>query len=310
MAERFWILAAAASLLFGCGNDPQSGGGTELPSPIQVMIVRIGDSADSLDSLPTTSTPKNVLVAARQWRLWDVLPLDGDSSLLESRGLLVDSSGVITLPPDSGTYLVEAWTSSAPPDSLDLRIRARTSDLPDPRTCLTTLAKGEKPVGVRSCAGADSSSPSFLSGVEKPRLPDAVTMVRVPGIAVHRFRILGTSEDTLPVAESRLWQLNPGDLTFRGIMRQKSSPYPDLPTLGSRQTFVLETWEKAGMASSRVAARIDTASFGKALESCLILRMGNPLPEVLTLHACHLEPLNLSGGATPPDHWAMLEYAP
>lgn len=306
MAERFWFFAAAAVLLHGCGSDPQSGGGTELPSPIQVMIVRIVDSGK--DSQPTTIDPEKVLVAARQWRLWDVQTVSDDSSLLESRGLLVDSAGVITLPPDSGTFLVEAWTNATPPDSLDLRLRVATTALP-PANCLTTLAKGTTPTTVRSCLQAGLNSPSYHSGNRGANLPDVVTMVRIPGIPVHRFRILGASGDTLPVGESRLWQLNASDLSFRGIMRQKSSPFPELPTLRTRQTFVLETWSRVGLASSRVAAKVDTGSFGEALRNCVV-RMGNPLPEVLTLHACPLAPLNLSGGAHTPDHWALLEYTP
>lgn len=307
MAERFWLFVATAILLFGCGSDPQTGGGTELPSPIQVMIVRIGDSGK--DSQPVTIDSTKILVAARQWRLWDVQALPDDSSLLESRGLLVDSVGVITLPPDSGTFLVEAWTNATPPDSLDLRLRVSTSALP-PANCLTTLAKGTTPATVRSCAQAGLNSPSFHSGSPGANLPDVVTMVRIPGIPVHRFRILGASGDTLPVGESRLWQLNASDLSFRGIMRQKSSPFPELPTLRTRQTFVLETWSRVGSASSRVAAKVDTTSFGQAQRSCLTQRIGDPLPEVLTLHACHLAPLNLSGGAHAPDNWALLEYAP
>jgi hypothetical protein len=242
--------------------------------------------------------------------LWDIQDLDGDSSLLESRGLLTDSSGVITLPGDSGTYLVEAWTTSDPPDSLELRIRAKTSTLPDARTCLTTLAQGTKPVGVRSCERSDSLSPSFLSGVARGHLPDAVTMVHVPGIPAHRFRILGASEDTLPIGESRLWQLNTSDLSFRGILRQKATPFPELPSLRKNQTFVLETWDHPGTANSRVAAKVDSRSLEQALLNCVILRVGDPLPAVMTLHACHLDPVPLSGGTHPPDHWAFLEYSP
>jgi hypothetical protein len=304
MAERFRLFAAAATLLIGCGSDPQTGGGTELPSPIQVMIVRVSDG----DSEPVTSDSENVLVAARQWRLWDVRTTEGDSILLESRGLLEDSSGVITLPPDSGTFLVEAWTTSTPPDSLDLRIRVAPSALPS-ASCLTTLAKGTEPTTVRSCVQGETNSPSFYSGNRDSNLPDVVSMVRIPGIPVHRFRILGVSGDTLPIGESRLWQLNAGDLSFRGIMRQNEEDFPDLPTLRTHQTFVLETWEQAGVASSRVAAKIDTALFGQAQRNCVV-RMGDPLPDVLTLHACALAPLNLSGGTHAPDHWALLEYTP
>ena len=281
-----------------------------MEQPIQFMIVRVGDSAGRTDSLPATTKPGTVLVAARELRLWDVQELDGDSSLLESRGLLTDSAGVITLPPDSGTYLVEAWTTSNPPDSLDLRIRAKTSTLPNSQTCLTTLAKGDKPSNVRGCERADSLSPSYFSGAPRENRPDVVAMVRIPGTPLHRIRILGVSEDTLPIGESRLWQLNTGDLSFRGILRQKTSPYPDLPAMKSRQIFVLETWEKPGMANSRVAAKVDSRSLDQALQTCLIQRMADPLPDVMTLHACHLDPVPLSGGPNPPEHWAFLEYIP
>lgn len=307
MAERLGLLLAVA-LLAGCGNNPQVGGGTELPSPIQVMIIRYSNS-DTIDSV-TIPPDSNVLVAARQWRLWDLQTMDSDSTLLESRGLLTDSSGVITLPPDSGTFLVEAWTKVDPPDSVDVRIRVATADLPLSSNCMTTLVKGSKPVSIRSCNQDKISSPSSLSGVDPSRLPDVVTLVHLPGLPVHRFRMLDVSEDTLPIGESRLWQLDHGKLSFRGIMKQNLSKFPDFPTLFHGETFILETWDREGMANARVAAKVDGAAVAQAANSCVIIRFGNPLPEILTLHECNLQPINLSGGANPPSHWGFMEYRP
>ncbi len=309
MADRFRLLAAATALLSACGSDPQTGGGTEVPSPIQIILVGSDKWGSTNDSQPTTIDSSRILVAARQWRLWDVQPTSSDSSLLESRGLLTDSAGVITLPPDSGTFLVEAWKNATPPDSVELRLRVANANLPS-ASCLTTLAKGTTPAAIRSCAQSAANSPSFVAGNRGTNLPDAIGMVRIPGTSTHRFRILGTTGDTLSIGESRLWQLDAGYLSFRGIMRQKSSQFPDLPTLRTRQAFVLETWEKAGVAATQVPARINTDSFGQKLDQCQYQRIGDPLPEVMTLHACQLLPPNLSGGENPADHWALLEYAP
>ena len=300
MAERLGFLLAAA-MLAGC-----AGGGTELPgpsaSPIRVFVL-VSPSDDSQPSAATTR------VLARQWRLWSVQPLSADSSALESRGLLADSSGVLTLPPDSGTFLVEAWTNAIPPDSIDLRIVVATSKLPNSANCLTSLAAGPAPSSVRGCTQSQQGSPSSASGFVGSQLPDVVTMVHIPGNPFHQFMIVGTrGGDTLKLGETRLWKMD-ASLTFRGLLRRGSTPTPELPTLSSRESYLIEAWKTAGAAPSRIATHVVMDSLRSAYESCVVT-MGDPLPATLVLHQCPLPAPNLSGGATPPDFWAALKYWP
>jgi hypothetical protein len=303
MLDRFKIPLAAAAFLSGCGLEPQTGGGTELPGPsiqIFVMVDGLGD--------PSTN-PGPTRVAARQWRLWGVQSQTADSTNLESRGLLSDSSGIVTLPPDSGTYLVEAWTKSVPPDSLDLRLKLANSDLPSSPNCLNVIVPGSTPTSIKGCTQNLSTSPSAVSHLGTANLPDVLTMVRIPGVPSHQFRIIGRTGDTLPMGEVRLWKWN-GSFTFRGILKQTGNVTAELPTLAANESFVVEAWRKAGVGPTRIAttAQMDTSQ-ASPLGACKT-PYTDPLPSVLTLHECPLAISNPSGGNVLPDYSAVMEYVP
>lgn len=297
MAERIGALLVAAAMLAGCGSDPNMGGGTELPSPIQIYVVKSPDSKGD-------TTPSSVRVLARQWRLWDVVSQASDSTTLESRGLLVDSAGIVTLPPDSGTYLVEAWTVTTPPESLDVRLRVATASLPMADSCMNRISDRSAPSGLRSCPSP--SAPAARVGASATRPPDVYAMVRIAGVPRHRFRLLGIRNDTLPLGEARLWW-NADTAIFKGILKPGSPLVQELPSLATRERFVIEGWDRSGTAPNRIASHVARSLPDSVYDRCVV-RPAAPLPAVLTLYACDLGPLNLSGGAVAPDHWAIVEY--
>lgn len=300
MAERIGALLVAAAMLVGCGTDPNMGGGTELPSPIQVYVVKIPGSKG--DTQATTGISARVL--ARQWRLWDVVSQSTDSTTLESRGLLVDSAGIVTLPPDSGTYLVEAWTVTAPPESLDVRLRVATASLPLADSCLNRISSLSAPNGIRSCP-SPSTSASRISATP-PHSPDVYAMVQISGTPRHHFRLLGIQNDTLPLGEARLWW-NADTAVFKGILKQGSPLVQEIPSLFAMERFVIEGWNHSGSAPNRIASHVVQKIPDSVYDRCVV-RPAAPLPDVLTLYSCDLAPLNLSGGPAAPDHWAIVEY--
>ena len=200
MPDLRWTLLAAG-LLSGCS---QLGGGTELPSPnIQVYIV--GYSADTGSTAP---------VAARQTRIWALDSQSTDSAHLTSRGLLTDSAGILQLPPDSGTYLLESWIRREPPESLSLHVTIPATALHD-TSCLQILGRSGSLQGLRSCRDT-LSNPSGGTGGSHPEM---LAVVRISGGPAHPFRmLLGTDTTTLRLAEVRLWSWN-DSLVFRGVLR-------------------------------------------------------------------------------------------
>ncbi len=300
MAERIGSLLVAAAMLAGCGMDPNVGGGTELPSPIQIYVVK------STDSRTDTSQPggMSARIFARQWRLWDIVSHEPDSTTLESRGLLVDSSGIVTLPPDSGTYLVEAWTVTSPPDSLDVRLRVATASLPLADSCLNRVSDRDTPNRLVSCPSPTTAASRV--GAAPPRSPDVYAMVRIAGTPRHRFRLLGIQNDTLPLGEARLWW-DADTAIFKGILKPGSPLVQELPSLPERERFVIEGWNHSGSAPNRIASHVAQTIPDSVYDRCVV-RPAAPLPSVLTLYSCGFAPLNLSGGPVPPDHWAIVEY--
>jgi hypothetical protein len=294
------IPLAAAALFTGCGLDPQAGGGTELPGPIRVYVF--------VDSSASTQNPQIASrILASQWRLWDVRSQTIDSTTLESRGLLTDSSGIITLPPDSGTFLVEAWTDTDAPDSVDISVKLANADLPDPN-CVNVVHTGTAPNSIRGCTSSKGTSPSAISRLGDSKLPDVLTMVRIPGKPTHRFRIIGTLGDTLPLREARLWKWSGNQLSFRGILKQTSSVDPELPTLSSNDSFLVEAWKTSDAGPVRISTRHTlTDATVSGLAACTT-PFTDPLPGTLTMHQCRFATPNPSGGPVSPDFSAVMEY--
>jgi len=309
MLDRIALPLALAALLCGCGQDLNAGGGTELPGPIRFYVIS--------ETQTDPANPGAARIAARQWRLWGVQARAADSTTLESRGLLSDSSGIVTLPPDSGTYLVEAWTTTEPPDSVDIRLKLANADLPDASSCLSVLHAGATPNSLKGCTQTRSSSPSAISGLGSTKLPDVLTMVRIPGNPSHQFRILGPVGDTLPLGEVRLWkwtgapnQPRNDSLIFRGVLKQTTSVTSELPTLTGNDSFVMEGWRTPGVGAVRISTstrmsipQSDSLAYCKTAYT-------DPLPSILTLHQCRLGIANPSGGDIAPDFSAVMEYVP
>lgn len=298
MAERPGILAVLAAVLCGCGSDQlNNGGGTELPGPIRVYVIKTESKGQD-----TNTAAARVL--AREWRLWDLVAKDADSTTLESRGVLVDSQGIVTLPADSGTYLVEAWNRTSPPDSVDVLKRLPNSRIPTDDSCLNNLGRSDAPSSLRTCGEGVGSTP------DAQRSPDILAMVRIPGKSRYSFRLLAwNNDDTLSLGEVRLWSFSRTDSVsvFKGLLRKDLVTQFELPRLEPDRYYAFEAWDNAGAAPNRVATRSHRVPSNEVLSSCAV-QPADPLPKVLTLFECHLPPDRMSGGKNAPEHWGIVRY--
>jgi hypothetical protein len=290
MPDLRWTLLAAG-FLAGCS---QLGGGTELPSPIQVYIFAAAD---------TTSTP----VSARQTRIWSVDSQTTDSVHLTSRGLLADSSGILQLPPDSGTFLLESWIHRDGPESLSLHATVPARTFPD-TSCLQTLGRGGSLQKLRSCADT-LQNPSAEPGTARPEL---VAFVRVSGGATHPFRMLrGGDTTTLQLSEIRLWSLSVGDsLVFGGVLRTGGGTIGQLSTLMESEKFVVQGWSKTGAAPERIQVRRASTlpdSVWSGIHACAnnLAAFGS---KVTTLYSCtEGDPPMPADSAT---FWSAVDFVP
>jgi len=286
MPDLRWTLLAAG-LFAGCS---QLGGGTELPSPIQVYIFAAAD----------TTTP----VAARQTRIWSVDSGTADSVHLTSRGLLADSSGILELPPDSGTFLLESWIHRDGPESLSLHATVPASSFPD-TSCLQTLGRGGSLQKLRSCADT-LHNPSAETGAAHPEL---VAFVRVSGGATHPFRMLPRGDTTaLDLREIRLWSLSSGDsLVFGGALRTGGGSIGQLPTLMESDKFVIQGWSRIGSAPERIQVRRASSLSDTVWNNCAnnLAAFGS---KVTTLYDC------TEGGPPMPSDsaafWGAVDFVP
>lgn len=283
MVDLRWTLLAAG-LLCGCS---QLGGGTELPgSNIQVFIYPYsGDTG--------TAAP----VAARQTRIWALDSQVADSVHLTSRGLLTDSAGVLQLPPDSGTFLLESWRYRDPPESLSLHATYPAGSFFD-TSCLQLLARGGSLHRLRSCKDT-LSNPSREPGVASPEL---VAVVRVSGGPAHPYRMVqaGTDTTTIHLAEVRLWSWN-DSLVFRGVLRAG-----ELPTLMEQAKFVLQGWSRVGVAPDRIRVKRPSGLTLPVWDSCAI-NLAAFGSSVTTLHSCSLAGPMADDSA---DFWSAVDFVP
>jgi hypothetical protein len=283
MADLRWTLLAAG-LLCGCS---QLGGGTEVPSSnIQVYI--IGYNQDTGGAGP---------VAARQTRIWALDSQSEDSVSLTSRGLLTDSAGVLQLPPDSGTFLLESWIRRAPPESLSLRAKYPAKSFFD-TSCRQLLGRGGSLHRLTSCRDT-LSNPSRAAGGEPPEL---VAVVRVSGGPAHPFRmLLGADTTTLHPVEVRLWSWGNDSLAFRGVLR-----VGELPTLTEKAKFVIQGWTRTGMAPDRIPVKRSSGLTIPAWDSCAI-NLAAFGSSVTTLHSCRLQSPMPDDSA---DFWSAVDFVP
>jgi len=281
MADLRWALLAAG-FLCGCS---QLGGGTELPGQnIQVFIIPYGQ--DTGGAIP---------VAARQTRIWAVDSQDADSVHLSSRGLLSDSAGILQLPPDSGTFLLESWIHRDPPESLSLHTTYPAKSFND-STCFQLLGRSGSLHRLRSCRDT-ASNPSREPGAESPEL---VAVVKISGGPAHPYRLLGPDTTTLHLAEVRLWSWN-DSLMFKGVLRAG-----ELPTLTEKAKFVLQGWRQVGVAPARIRAVRQSTLNMTDWNKCVI-NLAAFGSSVTTLHSCTLAGPMADDSA---DVWSAVDFVP
>jgi len=287
MADSRWILLAA-SLFTACSQD-NMGGGTELPSPITVVF--------------TSSDTSSTALVARQARIWSVDSTTSDSVRLTSRGILLDSSNVVQLPPDSGTFLLEAWIGDIPPESLSLQASVPKSLFPD--SCTQSLGRSTGLQGVKSC-GDTSASPSRQSGGSSPNL---VALVHISGSATHPFRVKLTDTSVASLGKVRLWSLGTSDsLVFRGQLGVSGDSIGRLPTLTQQQKYVIEIWAPGNSAPGRIAVRRPSSLTSTAWSACPGSTLGSLGPSTLSLFSCSLSPEPFPEDGA--DIWSAIEFWP
>lgn len=263
------LLGLAAGLWLTSCADPQSGGGTELP-----IQVRIYGAAE-----------------AKAWRLWSIQETEvaGRATLqLTSRGNLQDSGGVLSLPANPGTYLLEAWTTRLPADSLPVRFTPSAGFALDP-SCLQTIPQDGELHYTQFCSALDPLQAP--SGRDSATAADRLTLVRIEGQSIQRLQILddpGTRR-LLP-AEARLWSVStdPGSdqtLEFRGVLERESDGTFRFPVVRGTVRWVIEAASDPDVLPVRISqrSRIDSgwSRFVHCQEGVLA-----PLAAVLSVHAC------------------------
>lgn len=295
MPDLRWLLACA--LLAGCGT-PNEGGGTELPSPIQIIV--LNPDAPALSAR----------LAVKQGVLWSVADSTPDSVTLLSRGLLAstDSSSLV-LPPNGGLYLVEAWTTPIPARALPLMRRVSWQALlQDPDiSVLGASAQGTpspltfaKATNYRLGASDSSSSATYRK------------LVRITGAPPHSTVVLATSSwspnryDTIVQQNAFLWSLENDSLTFRGITRSSSGSVGSLLSPEPGVRYVLEIWANQAMVPASVSLRRPAEDLTTSWSSCALHlgRLGNNL----TLYACPNLPASLQRDSA--SSWASFDYLP
>jgi hypothetical protein len=252
-------------LLASCGT-PNEGGGTELPNPIQVVIV------------PDEHTGS---AAARQARIWSVDARTDTSLQLTARGVIPDSQGYLMLPPDSGTYIVESWTRRLPPDSLSLRVEVPLSAFPRGDSCLQLMARADTVQPLRGCGDTTRGPSGSGSGYR----PEAVSWIRVSGSPLHPFRIVDTLGRPLALGGLQLWQITDSGYMFRGVLGTRSG-FGLLPTLTEKARFVVANWSGSGPSRVQVRRTLPALDSANATWSSCADHLAALGSGATTLHGC------------------------
>jgi len=231
-----------------------------------------------------------------------------DSVHLTSRGLLSDSSGILELAPDSGTFLLESWILRDGPESLSLHATVPANSFPG-NTCLQVLGSGGSLQKLRSCADT-LQNPSAEPGSARPEL---VALVKVSGGATHPFRMLhGGDTATFQLSEIRLWSyLSAKDsLVFRGVLRTGGGFVGQLPTLMESDKFVIQGWSRPGVAPERIRVQREATlpdSVWNGVHACA-LNLAAFGSGVTTLYSCP------EGGTPMPEDsanfWSAVDFVP
>jgi len=262
-----------AVLLASCAN-PQSGGGTELPIQVRIYV-----------EVPTQATA---------WRLWSVEESPRTASTqtigysFVSRGVLKDSSGVLSIPNSPGTFLLEAWTRTTPSDSLAV-VRDAPAGFAIDSSCIQSIPLDGQIFHTQACPQMRPATAP--SGQDTARAPDRITMLRIPGGEVQRVQILDDAgaRKLLP-AEARLWSIStdPAEdqtLVFRGRLARESDGSFHFPTERGKVRYVVEAAETEGVLPTTIRSHAKMDEGWSRYLACQE-NILPPLPGTLSVHAC------------------------
>lgn len=284
-------LLFVAALLTGCA-DIQTGGGTDVPSPIR-FVLQNGDPSSPSKSL-----------AARECRLWSLEDQTIDSVTLVSQGVLPDSSGIFFVPPDSGEYLIEAWVSKTPPPAIRVRRRVSLQSI--------SMAAGKGPsfsIGRSTGIATVNFSRADTTGVldsAKGQVADFLCVVRVQGASKHPYLVVGP-KDTMDLGKVLLWTLDGDSLVFRGTAPSIAPKRGLLPTPASGLHYVLEGWSPQDTLPREVTSRRFAPDLSSAWRDCAI-HLGPLGSNAITLYSCDVVPGTLQNeGAA---FWVPFDLTP
>lgn len=281
--------------LVGCGQDVAGKGGSELPGPLTVVV-----------DIKQSSNGSTVL-SGLQWRLWEQ-----QDTVLLARAAATDSAGRLSIPNQSGTWVLEGWADSLPnrvPVSVPFK-----GGIPD--SCVDSVSSTVSVNATHACA--EIASPTKAGGVSVSRAPSRLTVVRLrDGLAPLRLRLTDSDgKYQIVPGTARLWTLADGDtLAFAGQLPVDGNGYLRMARPGRTGWYLLEVWPEALAGSGNVVAR-QPFSQGRFVEYLKCLEIpGVPTEDVpVTIHSCPNLAANPSVSATDTgkaaSHWAAFEFIP
>lgn len=285
--------------LGGCAQEVAGKGGTELPGPALVVVYDTRRDADAS------------IATGLQWRLWE-----RQDTVLLARASTTDSAGVLSLPNQSGTWVLEGWTDSLPgrsPVASSLR-----GGIPD--SCIETAGSASLLRATKECA--ELPSPSVPdSAWPAVRRPVRVSAVRLDaGLPAVRLALADSLGQAIPgIGVARLWELDAGDsLRFVGELRRGSDGVLRMPRLPKAGWFALEAWPEGTKLPAEVDSRQPVGGRASGFARCGGQMPSFPQDEsLLSIHECPALGIapSLAGQVDSsripaPAHWALFGYQP
>lgn len=282
------FLAIASGWLSGCATEMAGKGGSELPGPIQIVVVSSGDG--------------NSALAGMQWRLWT----KSDTSLLARGTAQSDSQGSFTIPNQSGTWVLEGWKTHKP-ERLPVRASLLGS-LPD--SCIDAFASADSIYPTHACSTLFPPSGSSNRA-------DRISVVRLNnGLSPISLRIYQSdgSNQVIP-AQVRLWKLTTGDsLTFAGEMMIDASGQIFLPRPASSTWYLLEGWNTTVAPAEVEETQPLPEGWFRYLKCLEMPTLPSTAGAPISIHSCpelELSPsLTGNAGSTAPSIWSAFELTP
>jgi len=281
--------------LAGCGQDVAGKGGSELPGPLTVVV----DIKQSNNG--------STVASGLQWRLWEQ-----QDTVLLARAAARDSAGRLSIPNQSGTWVLEGWADSLP-NRVPVAVPFK-GGIPD--SCIDSVSSTVSVNASHACA--EIASPTRVGGISASRAPSKLTVVRLrDGLAPLRLRMTDSDgQYQIVPGTARLWTLADGDtLAFAGQLAVDGNGYMHMARPGKTGWYLLEVWPEAVAGSGNVVAR-QPFSQGRFVEYLKCLEIpGVPTEDVpVTLHSCPNLAANPSVSASDSvkaaSQWAAFEFVP